>query len=273
MVLSDYHIHTLFSDDSKATMAEMARAEAEMGMTHICFTDHVEDCCHDDPVSYLVHGDYFATMERYLKEASEIREEYRGKMDIRIGIELGGANHDPELAKNIAFSDGLDFIIGSVHNLKGRPDFFAMDYNSEEECRGMIREYLVENIETAELGYCDVLGHVGFANKFMYDKGYDVKITEFDDELNVLLRTLVEKGVGLEINTSGLRRKINETAPTLNVVKRYREMGGEIITVGSDGHVPKYAGYGAQTGFEILREAGFKYVTVFEERKPKFLNI
>ena len=271
MVLTDYHIHTEFSDDSTAPIEEMVRAEIEMGMTHICFTDHVEDCCHDDPVSYEV-DEFSKVRGRYLETASELREKYKGVLDIRTGIELGGANHDIKCAEKILALGGLDFVIGSVHNLRRERDFLAIRYKSEKECREMVRKYLLENIEMAETGLCDVLGHLGFANKFMFDQGFDVKLTDFPDELKFLLERLVEKGIGIEVNTSGLRRKIRDSAPDLEVVKLYKELGGEIITVGSDAHREEHAGYGIDYGFEILRQAGFEYVTVFEERKPKFLK-
>lgn len=271
MVLTDYHIHTEFSDDSTAPIEGMVRAEIEKGMTHICFTDHVEDCCHDDPVSYEV--DAFSNVrDDFFAAASQMREKYKNVLDIRTGIELGGANHDVNCAKEILAPGGLDFIIGSVHNLRREKDFFAIRYKSLEECREIVRRYLIENIEMAETGLCDVLGHLGFPNKFMFEQGFDVKLTEFPDELKCLFKMLAEKGMGIEINTSGLRRKIMDSAPDLSVVKLYRELGGEIITVGSDAHREEHAGYGIDYGFEILRQAGFKYITVFEERKPKLLK-
>ena len=269
MVLTDYHIHTEFSDDSTAPIEEMVRAEIEKGMTHICFTDHVEDCCHDDPVSYLVHGDFFRMQNEYFAAISKMKSLYGNKLDIRTGIELGGANHDTDCAKEILSHGGLDFIIGSVHNLRREKDFFAIRYKTVEECRDIVRRYLLENIEMAETGLCDVLGHLGFPNKFMFDQGFDVKLTEFPDELVCLLKLLVQKGIGIEINTSGLRRKIMDSAPDLSVARLYKELGGEIVTVGSDSHDALRVGQYSKEALKILKDL-FGYVCTFEKRRPIF---
>ena len=132
---------------------------------------------------------------------------------------------------------------------------------------------MTEHFELVKCGCCDVVGHIGYPLNHMLECGFKISLFDYYDRMRELLRKIAESGIGIEVNTSGLRRRINETAPAPGFVKLYRELGGEIITVGSDGHDTTQAGFGLEQGFEILREAGFKYVTVFDKRKPEFIKI
>ena len=274
MFYTDYHLHSEFSEDCKTPMEDMARAAFERGASEICFTDHVDDCCGGDPIKFEI-GDFFASRAGYLEEISRVAEAFRGRMAVKCGIELGGGNHDPELARRIAGTEGLDFVIGSVHNLRGMEDLYNLKYEDEAHCREVMKLYLLENMELAGCGCCDVIGHIGFAEKYMFERGFSAGVWDCRDELMALLRKAVENGVGIEINTSGFRRRIRDAAPSLKTVRLYRELGGEIITVGSDGHNVRQAGEDSyiEKGFQILREAGFEYLTVFRERKPEFIKI
>ena len=122
----------------------------------------------------------------------------------------------------------------------------------------------------------DVIAHIGYTRRYMMKAGFDVRadMASFGDELDLLLRTAVENGTGIEVNTSGLRNAlIGETIPGFDVVRRYRELGGEIITLGSDAHMVSDAGGGLREGLELIRNAGFRYITGFKNRKPEFIRI
>lgn len=270
--MTDFHLHSTFSPDGRSSMADMARAETERGIKHICFTDHVENCNASEPLGFEP-GDFSEIRDAYFASIAETRELFRGEIEISAGIELGGINHDLETAAAITDNGDLDFVIGSVHNNRGKADFYFIPYESREECSELLRDYLLENIEIAKSGLCDVVAHIGYPLNCMLERGFALDLSEHTDIVRELVSELVERGVGMELNVSGFRRKINDSAPSMWILKLYRELGGEIITVGSDGHDVSQAGLFVDRGFSMLREAGFKYVTVFEKRKPRFIKI
>lgn len=273
MLLTDYHIHSICSSDGYNTMLEMAIASHENGVDIMCFTDHVD-------IDYYLTGvpDYncFSNREKMKKMHEDTLAAAPEDMKIRLGIELGEANHDPMRASEIAASQELDFILGSVHNLKGKPDFYDMKYNDEKFCRGLIYEYMVELLELARLDCFDVMAHIGYPVRYIRNAGFkmNIDLSTYRNEIEEILKTLIANGKGIEINCSGFRNPlVGGTIPTIDVLQLYKSLGGEIITVGSDAHMVKHAGSGISEGFDILRQLGYKYVTVFEKRKSRFVEI
>ena len=131
---------------------------------------------------------------------------WRG-ITVRCGIELGEANHDPAAAKEAALEPGLDFVLGSLHNLRGKPDFYEYPYTSEEQCAQLNREYLAELLELTEFPYFDTMAHIGYTSRYMHRDGFSAEITAevYRDELAAVYEALIAQGRGIEINVSGLR--------------------------------------------------------------------
>ena len=272
MLLTDFHIHSICSPDGYHTISEMAGAERDAGMRCICFTDH---CDLDNSRT----GEY---NPGYLGKWDEINAQYKAAvaaypdMDIRLGFELGAANHNPEQAKIVAALPGLDFIIGSLHNLKGIADFYYLQYESIEHCQRLQEEYLDECLEIAALDCIDVLGHLGYARRYMLRMGLDAPVTmaQHGDKLDTIFKKLIENGRGVEVNCSGFRTpQITDAFPSRELLRRYRELGGEIVTVGSDAHKLSQAGENIPAGLQSLHDAGFRYFTIFKDRKPEFIPI
>ncbi len=272
-MLTDFHIHSNCSPDGFDTMLDMARASGERGVSVVCFTDHCD-------LDYYTTGkpdphcfDYWpGALEQY----HEARKVESGTPEVRIGIELGEACHDAPRAEEIAGTPELDFVIGSLHSIRGECDFYCLPYKSLEHCMDLMHRYFAELTETAKLPFVDVIAHIGYTRRYMMKAGFDVRadMATFGDEIELLLKTAVENGVGIEVNTSGLRNGlIGETIPGFEVVRRYRELGGEIITLGSDAHTVADAGGGLREGLELIKNAGFRYITAFKNRKPEFIRI
>lgn len=273
MFLTDYHIHSNCSNDGYHTMLEMAQASREKGVTMLCFTDHCDLDCYQtgkpNPHSFSNRGEILDMYKKTLAKKP-------ADMKILLGMELGEGNHNPTRAAEIAASPELDFVLGSLHNLKDTPDFYAYPFSSEAECRGLIDRYLDELIALAAYDFFDVMAHIGYTVRYMRRKGFDLWVTTADyrDKLETLLRRLIEGGRGIEINCAGFRDKnVGGPVPTVDVLRLYKQLGGEIITVGSDAHKTVHAGVGLKEGFDILRELGYQYVTVYEKRKPEFIKI
>ena len=271
MFLSDYHTHSSFSSDGVNTMAEMAEAAIRHGMKTICFTDHADDC--------MAEADLSFTPDKYLEKAGiyeeylKVRDAFSDKLPIRFGMELSGPNQNPQIAEKLVSLYPFDFIIGSAHNLTGGNDFYFMSYDNETECHELMDKYLDEHILMLKAGGFDVIGHIGYPLKYMAHYGIALDLAPHWDKLTEVLRLAIRLGVGIEINTSGLRSDLAATIPFPSVIKLYRELGGEIITTGSDGHNINDIGAGIKDAMGLLEATGFKYVTVFENRKPEFIKI
>ena len=278
MFLADYHMHSRVSPDAKNSMAEMAAAAQAHGMREICFTDHVEvrtalkptpgdlELFPEPPVAMRLIEEEFAAAQAHLPAG----------LAVRVGMELGEAHHDPCAAALAAKQTWADFIIGSVHNLRHEEDFYFMRYESLAQCRTLMERYLLELHELAALDCFDVMGHIGYTQRYMSRQGFPLRYTvaEHGELLQEIFRRLIDGGRGIEVNCSGLRPgDLGDCFPSLELLQLYREMGGEIVTVGSDGHSVAQAGLCIADGYERLRAAGFRYVTTFRQRRAQFVPI
>ncbi len=273
MFLTDYHIHSSCSDDGHNTMLEMAMASYEKGVRQLCFTDH---CDIDHFRTGEPNPNCFLIRRQMLDMYNSTLPALPKDMKVFLGLELGEGNHDPAEAKKIADSEELDFVLGSIHNLKGKPDFYETKYSSDERSQALIDNYMDELIELSRIDCFDVMAHIGYPSRYIRKGGERVEISTrtYLDSLKLLLNNLIERGKGIEINCSGFRTPPGGgSLPSFDILKLYKELGGEIITVGSDAHRVTNAGVGLNEGFDILRDLGYKYVAVFEKRKPSFLKI
>ena len=268
MKLTDHHIHSACSRDSQTPMAAMAAAARDRGMTAICFTDHVEM---DDPVTGHVAPELDERWPLILSSYRALAADPPSGIQVRLGMELGAPNHCPDVAGKAAALPELDLILGSLHNLRDVTDFYYYPYASEEECRALNRQYLAELLEIAELDCFDVMAHIGYTCRYMSRAGFTERIDTLNsgDELRELFRRLIDRGKGIEINTSGLRQG-GRPYPDADILALYRDLGGEIITTGSDGHRSEDAGAGIREAGELLRSLGFRYAAEYIKRQPVF---
>ena len=277
MFLADYHVHSACSFDAKDRMADMARAELKRGITEICFTDHVD---FGDQQTMQIGPERFQLPKSQVKQFIEAMEKAPEGIDIKLGLELGEGNHDPDRAKRIYAMPEYDFILGSLHNLKGEQDFYYLKYESYEQCWELYDRYLDELIDLAHIGCFDCMAHIGYCLRYMHKQGFEASLTleQFGRKIDTLLHILIENGKGIELNVANLLPDGSENPlimpfPNVEILRRYRELGGDIITVGSDAHTVKAAGVGIREGYELLLECGFKYIAVYKRHKPEFKRI
>lgn len=279
MFLADYHIHSNCSFDAspKATMSAMASAAMARGVTEVCFTDH---CDFDIPETMQVGPESFFLPKKQGHQFIDAMENAPDGIEIRLGLELGEGNHDPARAARIFAMPEYDFILGSLHNLRGEKDFYYLKYESDEQCLGLYDRYLDELIELAGLPIYDCMAHIGYCLRYMHKQGRDVQLTmdRHGDKLDELLRTIIENGRGIELNCAdlvpgGREDPLLTTFPSLPILRRYKELGGEIVTVGSDAHTTAAAGLGVAEGCELLRQCGFRFVAAYRRHKAEFNRI
>lgn len=264
---SDYHLHTCFSGDSDTPpRAQIERAIA-LGMDTICLTDHQD---FDFPPSELV---FVFDTGKYFRELSALRDEYSDRIDVRIGVELGLQPYMGELLSWYARTWPFDFIIGSTHVSRGL-DPYEKEFWAGIDEETAIRTYFEE--ERANLlstDAYDVAGHLDFVLRYCSDPAGSRALPRYADLFDDVLRHLVEQGKGLECNTSGLRSGQGFPNPHPDLLKRYRELGGEIITLGSDAHETKDVGHQFTIFKDLLADCGFRYYAIYKERKPEFRKL
>lgn len=273
MFLADYHMHSSVSHDSRAPMQSMAEAAISRGMSQICFTEHVDiETCYQDHVDFT--PDYFDRIRANLFSTyNETCKQMQDRIDIRVGIELGAINHHPETARSIYSASGLDVVIGSIHNLRDITDFIFLKYESDEQCQRLAEIYAAEYYEIAGCRACDILGHIGYIQRYMHRQGRSADMSACASQLREVFRRAVENSIAIEVNTSGMRDGTGCFFPSLDLLKLYRECGGELITAGSDSHRPEDAGAGIFEAYQLIREAGFKYVATYKKHKPQMISL
>jgi len=253
-------------------MANSVQAAMNLGLSAICFTDHL-DLIDGNIPGRRTGAESRANWARSYAEIAACRAQFGDQIEILHGMELGEIPQDPTYAETVSALPGLDFILGSIHAVTGTPDFYILDYPDYATCLSMAETYIDENILLAQCGFFDVLGHICFLNRYMVRHGHRVDFMLFEEKLRVLFRFLIAGGRGIEINTSGLRQGSGSTFPDLSVLKLYRECGGEIVTVGSDAHRALDVGRNLDDAHALLDAAGFQYQTIFRGRKPFFIPL
>lgn len=265
MKIIDYHIHSHNSFDSKSTIIKFCNEAIEKGIKEICFTEHFSVDARD--VSYNVL-DY----EKYNQEIRFSKEIVGNKLIIKKGLEIGEPHikeYELDLNEQLSKMD-LDFIIGSIHNIDG---IKLRTFINNNEDKDIYVEYFKEVYEMVKVSDIDVIGHLDLMKRYAYKTlgNYDFK--KYYDIIEKILKLCIKRNIGIEINTSGLRSELNETLPSKEIIKLYKDLGGEIITIGSDSHDYKDVGYSFNKALEILRLYNYKYVFTFEKRKPIAIKI
>lgn len=266
MYLMDYHIHSKHSFDCETPLEDICEAAIKRGMKEIAITDHM-DIFSDKPYGYILN------CEEWHEDLWKVRKQYQGKIKVLVGVELGQPQANPGEAGAFLERYPLDFIIGSVHNMENDVDAYDLDYR-KVDYHAVMRNYVQWLIAMAEGFDFDVMGHVTYPSRYVYEQiGQRVDFSEYHDQYEVLFRMLIERGRGIELNMSGTARGMDETMPTIDLLRMYRGLGGEIVTVGSDAHVADHVGLACRQGMEMLAEAGFRYVSTFENRRLRNIRI
>lgn len=264
MYFADYHTHSRVSPDAFSSMTEMAEAAIRQGLQEICFTDHVE------PIWFG------STAPRKTYDWAPLTEEFRAaqaavgdRIRLRLGVELGDAVWDLDRSEAImARAPALDFVIGSIHILSERMDgrdLYSLAPRDEAETQACLADYLGQIQRLARWGSFHVLGHLTLPLRYLNEnQGMHVSFDGFEAEMEAIFRTIIPKGIGIELNTN----RGNTPLPDAKWLKLYRGMGGEVITLGTDAHAPAAVGCAIREGQALLRECGFRRFCTFRQGQP-----
>lgn len=270
-ILTDCHLHSSHSGDSDTPMEEMILAGIAKGLKTMCFTEHNDFEFPDYPGA---PGSLFLlNTDSYLYDLIQYREKYADKIRILFGVELG---LQPQVLRQNAVyakSCDFDFIIGSVHICHGKDPYYPPYHENrpEEEAYREYFECILENVK--KFTNFDVCGHLDYAVRYGANMDRNYCYEKYRDIFDPLLEFLITQGKGIELNTGGLRKGMRDVHPCTGVLKRYRQLGGEIITVGSDSHNTQNIASDFDRAYEVLTECGFDYYTVFEKRRAEWIRL
>ncbi len=283
--LADMHTHSDFSPDAKSSPEQMCESAVRLGLAAYAITDHC-DCNmrfppehYTDDVSALKDADMYGSQKYALDSIAyqtKLKERYQGRLELICGIELGQPLQDMEFAQMISCDERLDFIIGSHHQNRGEDDFYSFEYNKMDsgQIGTLLENCFLQTLDMCRWGGFDVLGHLTYPLRYIEgDYGISVDMSRYEDIIREIFCTLIQSGKGIEINTSGLWKGYGKTLPVERLIKMYRQLGGEILTVGSDAHNADDVGKGIAEGAELAKNVGFGYLTVFKKRTANFIKI
>jgi histidinol-phosphatase (PHP family) len=241
-------------------MEDMCTAALAGGLTEIAFTEHLEVHPKDNCPGHYKPAAYFAELER-------CRELFRGRLTIRAGIEVGDSHRFPADIAAVTRAWPYDFALGSVHWV-GDDAPFGPAFFRDHARDWAWTHYLEEMRAKAEADDFDVIAHLDLLKRegTAYYGAFDA--AEYADTIRAILKRLVERGKGIEINTSGWRRPANESCPGPMILEWYAELGGEILTIGSDSHRVAHVGLFWDDAVAVARRAGLRWLTTYESHQP-----
>ena len=270
MYKADSHIHSNFSGDSMEKLENIIERAIETGMDEITITDHLDL---EFPGEVNIFELDFKT---YVETLKKLKNLYKNNIKIKIGIELGLQPQLKNKYNEIFNCEDVDFIIGSFHCVRGMDvaDRKFFEKYSKDEAHRIYFEEILNTIDLfPEISVC---GHLDFINRYgrsVYDDYKKINFEMHRELIDKILIKLIEKNIGIEINTSALRYGLRDFHPCRKILKRYKELGGKIITMGSDAHRALDIMRDFDKARDVLKEIGFENFCVFEKRKAEYKEL
>ncbi|WP_078430574.1 histidinol-phosphatase HisJ family protein [Alkalihalobacterium alkalinitrilicum] len=258
MDIIDFHIHSNHSFDSNAGMEDVCEAAILKGVKEICFTEHFS-------LNPVVPTYGHMNFESYFKEIENCRKKYESQLMIKAGIEICEPHQRIEEYKEQLKSFEFDFILGSVHNIDQKKLRIFLENKKSTSAYG---EFFAEVYQMICLADIDIIAHLDLLKRYAFNSIGNLNFKECKEQLVAILEKAIARNIGIEINTSGLRGKINESLPSYEILKLYKDLGGEILTIGSDAHTPETVGSHFEEALQMAKECGFNYIYSFKQRTP-----
>ncbi len=285
-MFADFHLHSEFSDDSREPMERQIERAIELGLDEICFTDHVDYGIKKDwsegnitwrggdgmnygpnalePLANVNYPEYFGKLLR-------MKETYRDRITIRQGLELGvqscTLDHYEKLWQN--YGDQLDFALLSMHQVDNQ-EFWNQEYQSGKTQQQYNEGYYMEILKVMKhFDHYSVLAHLDLIVR--YDRNGIYPFEKVRDIIAEILRQAIRDGKGIEVNTSSWHYQLPDSHPSRDILRLYRDLGGKIITIGSDAHTTRWMADHIKETMAMLRdELGYDRFTTFEAMQPVF---
>jgi histidinol-phosphatase (PHP family) len=280
-MLADYHVHSAYSDDSDYDMEEVVKDAIRLNLSEICFTDHVDYGIKNDwndihGIKYREGGP--GEPERipltnvnyplYMKQIHELQKTYKDRITIRTGLEFGMQRGTIPAYEQLYAHYPFDFILLSVHEIDNK-ELWTQEFQAGKSQSAYNRAYYDEMLYlvTHYKNY-SVLAHMDLITRYDLYGHYDIHHNE--QLIRDILGTVIHDGKGIEYNTSSFRYGLSDSTPSMDILKLYRDLGGSVITIGSDSHKKEHLGSHLSEAMEHLKEIGFTAFCTYEEMKPIF---
>lgn len=263
--LFDTHIHSIHSFDGNHSVNDMCDNAIKNGAIGVCFTDHCDIDMNDfEPRAFAKSA---------FEDIDNAKKEYDGRLKVLNGIELGQGIYLKDESLSILNSYNYDFVIGSIHNLKNMEDFYFLDYK-KYDIKELLTRYFEDLLKLAQWNKTDTLAHLTYPLRYIVAREHiKVDLTDYNEHIVAIFEELIRNDMALELNVSGLFMDMKDTLPSIDIIKMYHDVGGKLVTVGTDSHYKEKICLGLDKGYNILKECGYKEFTIFENRKPKLLPI
>ena len=266
MIIADQHMHSLCSPDGTASLEEMADAAVRAGLQSITFTEHMDMDFPYDPWPEL---DTLGYRARFLRA----QQEFVGRLELGWGVEFGMQPHLVERGQAFIRSNPFDFVIASGHTTHGKLPTSQSFFQGRPK-QEALQEYFADLAHNLALfDDYDVCGHIDYLLRYAPGTDTDCSSADYADLVDQILTILVDKGKGVEVNTGAYRYGMQEPNPCRNILRRFRELGGQIVTIGSDAHCPQDVGGGFDLARQVLLDCGFDHYAVFHRRQPTFIAL
>lgn len=261
----DLHTHSEHSFDGNHSCTLMCESAVAKGLKGIALTDHCEIDSKDCDFNKLCDNQFFDTTK-----CSYI---FKDSLKVYKGIELGQPIYNKPLAEKILNKYNYDFVLGSVHNLENMEDFFFLDFNHYDVYE-LLQKYFENIYKLCEWNQFDSLAHLTYPLRYITGKyKIQIDISKFSEIIDDILTLLIKNDKALEINTSGFFNEMKDILPSADIVKRFKELGGKYITIGSDSHYYDKIGVGIEQGMDAALKCGFRQITVYNNRCPQLIDI
>ena len=266
MFKADYHVHSSqsFDADRDANIEAVIKTAVNRGINEIVLCDHYD-------VNWVISGENpDIDFQDSLNQINAVKAKFKNiNTEILLGIELGQPNQCPDKANEVLAKNDFDFILCALHNARDEQDFYFIDYKNTDiiELIRIFEKYTEELCELANWGNFHSLAHITYPIRYCLQNNIHIPIYKYTDLYKKLFGILIHRGIALEVNTSGLRKRMNQPSPTYDLIKLYRETGGELITVGSDAHNTTDIFSGIHHIYKRLLSFGFKYITTVKDKK------
>lgn len=271
MIKIDQHVHSKISHDGISTMKEHMIYAKEHEISEITFTEHYDDYKWVD--TNLKTLDVTNYNKEYLKNKNY------NLVKTNFGIEIGLRPESYKKISNMVNNNNFDFIIGSSHITCGKDMAYDKSFFEGLTPKQAVEKYLNEVLENVNLykKEFDVYGHLDYVIRYII-KNYGNVMTKIDYKdfknlLDNILLSIIRSDKGIEINTSGVRYGLGTPHPNIDIIKRYKELGGKIITIGSDAHKASDLASNYDVAYEMLESSGINEIAVYHNRIPELVKI
>lgn len=267
MILFDNHTHSHHSPDSRMNMITAAEKIREKSFRGICFSDHYDF----DPPQGIEQFTFHVDLQQ--AEIDNLKG-YYSDIELLKGVEIGIQPVSMEAIGEFMKKHTFDTVIASMHFIRGHDPYHGKYYDvyGYREAYGTYLQDILESIRAFR--DFDILGHFDYIARYSPYREHEISLKTFGDFLDPILQILAENGKTFEINTKTYQPFAYGT-PVLdvNILKRFRELGGEAVSLGSDAHTPERIGEQFDRYSELLKQYGFRYGVYYKNREPKYIKI